>query len=55
MQKLLTFFSKNISVYAISDDQNLNDMLTKDNVSFEQLGPPAHLFSSPSILQYTVN
>ena len=38
MQKLLTFFSKNISVYAISNDQSFNDTLTKDTVSFEQLG-----------------
>ena len=34
MQNLLTFFSKNISVYAI-----FNDTLTNDIVSFEQLGP----------------
>ena len=27
MQKLLTFFSKNISVYAIRNDQNFNNML----------------------------
>ena len=39
MQKLLTFFSKNISVYAIFNDQNFNDALTNDIVSFEQLGP----------------
>ena len=39
MQKLLTFFSKNISIYAIFDDQNITDMLTNDIVSFEQLGP----------------
>ena len=38
MQKLLTFFSKNISVYAIFNDQSFNDMLTNDTVSFEQLG-----------------
>ena len=38
MQKLLTFFSKNISAYAIFNDQSFNDMLTND-VSFEQLGP----------------
>ena len=31
------FFSKNISVYAIFNDQTFNDTLT--NVSFEQLGP----------------
>ena len=33
------FFSKNISIYAIFHDQNFNDTLTKDIVSFEQLGP----------------
>ena len=30
------FFSKNISVYAILNNQNFNDTLTKDIVSFEQ-------------------
>ena len=39
MQKLLTFFSKKISVYAIFNVQSFNDMLTNDTVSFEQLGP----------------
>ena len=39
MQKLLTFFSKNISVYVIFNDQCFNDMLTIEIVSFEQLGP----------------
>ena len=34
-----TFFSKNISVYAIFNDQRFNDTLTNDIVSFEQLGP----------------
>ena len=33
------FVSKNISVYAVFDDQNFNDTLTNDIVSFEQLGP----------------
>ena len=33
------FFSKNISVYAIFNDRSLNDTLTNDIVSFEQLGP----------------
>ena len=37
MQKLLTFFSKNISVYAIFNNQSFNDTLTNDIVSFEQL------------------
>ena len=39
MQKLLTFFSKNISICSISNDQSFKDMLTNDIVSFEQLGP----------------
>ena len=33
------FFSKNISIYAIFNDQSLNDTVTNDIVSFEQLGP----------------
>ena len=33
------FFSKNISVYAIVNDQSFNDTLTNDIVSFEHLGP----------------
>ena len=37
MQKVLAFFSKNISVYAISCDQNFSD--TNDIVSFEQMDP----------------
>ena len=47
MQKLLTFFSKNISVYAIFDDQSFNDTLTNDIGSFEQLGPEqfGHVYS----------
>ena len=44
MQKLLAkcdshFFSKNISMYAIFNDQSFNDKLTNDSVSFKQLGP----------------
>ena len=38
MQKLLTFFQQNITVYALFNDQSFNDMLTNDVVSFEQLG-----------------
>ena len=39
LQMLLTFFfSKNISVYAIFNDQSFNDMLT-NYVGFEPLGP----------------
>ena len=33
------FFTKNISVYAVFNDQSFNDTLTNDIVSFEQLGP----------------
>ena len=33
------FFSKNISVYAIFNDQSFNDTLTNNIASFEQLGP----------------
>ena len=36
---LLTFFSKNISIYAIVNDQSFKNTLTNDIVSFEQLGP----------------
>ena len=39
MQKLLTFFSKHISVQAVFNDQSFNDTLTNDIISFEQLGP----------------
>ena len=39
MQKLLTFFSKNINVYAIFNVQSFNDTIPNDIVSFEQLGP----------------
>ena len=37
------FFIKNISVYAIFNDQSFNDMLTNDIISFEQLGPGCFL------------
>ena len=33
------FFKKNISIYAIFNDQSFTDMLTNAMVSFEQLGP----------------
>ena len=36
------FFSKNISVYAVFNDQSFNHMLTNDIVMFEQLGPGTH-------------
>ena len=49
MQKLLTyFFFKNISIYAIFNDQTFNDTLTNDIVSFEQLGPDlCEMYTSP--------
>ena len=33
------FFSKNISIHAIFNDQSFNDTLTNDIDSFEQPGP----------------
>ena len=33
------FFSKNISIYSIFNDQSFNNTLTNDIFSFEQLGP----------------
>ena len=45
------FFSKNISIYAIFNVQNFNDMLTNDIVSFEQLGADGIDMTLLSILQ----
>ena len=39
MQKLLTFFRKNVNIFCIFSDQNFNDTLTNDIVSFEKTGP----------------
>ena len=39
MSSFSHFFSKNINVYAMFNDQNFNNTLTNDIVSFEQLGP----------------
>ena len=36
------FFSKNISIYAIFNDQSFNSTLTNDIISFEQLGQEFH-------------
>ena len=33
------FFSKDISVYAIFNDQSFKDMFSNNIISFEQLGP----------------
>ena len=40
-------FSKNISIYAILNDQSVNDTLTNNIVTFEQLGPVLDLRLSP--------
>ena len=51
MQKLLAFFSKNISVYAVFYNQNFNDTLTNDIVSFQQLGPVYFSAHTKSIIK----
>ena len=56
--KHLHFFNKNISVYAIFNDQSFNDMLTNNIVSFEQLGPDfiaqllVHLIADPGVISW---
>ena len=56
MQKLLTFFQqKNISIYAIFNDQSFNDTLTNDIVSFEQLGPGCKNGYNREILSFPEN
>ena len=40
------FFSKNISVYAIFNDQSFNDTLTINIFSFKQLGPGDQVVSA---------
>ena len=37
--KATHFFSKNISIYAIFNDQSFNNTLINNIISFEQLGP----------------
>ena len=44
MQKLLSFYQQNISVYAIFNDQSFNAMLTNNIISFEQLGPDKYMY-----------
>ena len=55
MQKLLKFFSKIISVYAIFNDQSFNDTLTNDSVSFEQLGPGISLSVNCDLTEVSQN
>ena len=37
MQEMLTFFQQKIAYMPIFNDQNFNELLTNDAVSFEQL------------------
>ena len=46
------FFSTNISIYAIFNDQTFNDTLTNDNVCFEQLDPGSVMFFSLSLYSF---
>ena len=39
LQKLLIFFQQKISAYLRIIDENFNELLANDVVSFEQLGP----------------
>ena len=48
------FFSKNISVYAIFNNQSFKDTLTNDIVNFEQLGPGFDLLHTFPIIQSTI-
>ena len=45
------FFSKNISKYAVFNDQSFNNALTNGMVSFEQLGPEVWAQSYERYLQ----
>ena len=42
------FSAKNISLYAIFNDQSFNDTLANDIVSFKQLGPECNCAMQPS-------
>ena len=54
-QKLLTFFSKNISTYAIFNYQSFKGTLTNDVISFEQLGPDVFsYFSKKTFCRYAL-
>ena len=56
MQKLLTFFIKNINVFAILHDRNFTLSLTNNMffcfLSFEQLGPDGQV---PEIFHKTIS
>ena len=49
------FSAKNISIYAIFNDQSFNDMLTNDIISFEQLGSGPLLFILYPKILYVVS
>ena len=46
------FFCKNISIYAIFNNQSFNDTFTNDIISFEQLGPGHQVRSQMGLLQF---
>ena len=46
------FSAKNISVYALFNDQSFNDTLTNDIVSFDQLGP--EVFGQTDLSKYAI-
>ena len=49
------FFNKNISIYAILNDQNFNNSLTNNIVSSEQLGPGLILLPGTPTFQTKFN
>ena len=52
MQKLLTFFSKNISLSVVLfNDQSFNDTLTNVIFSFEQLGPGVRILRKNMLIR----
>ena len=52
MKSYSHFFSKNINVYAIFNDQSFNEALTNDIVSFEQLSPGGKHASSEATVTH---
>ena len=53
MQKTYSpFFRKNMSVYAIFNDQSFNKMLINDNITFKQLGPGDPFLSHNKSVKY---
>ena len=49
--KATNIFSKNISLYALFNDQSLKATLTRDIISFEQLGPEVKPLSKLSHIE----